>query len=265
MPIFILFLDCQCYPEGTMEYTNPSGVKQCNNDTGICTCKEGYAGDKCETCDTGYYDQNINDTSLDVSCLCNFFCAILIFLAIICFHSECIFLACGCYDAGTNQTDGKPICSIETGICECAPGYQSNICYQCSNGYYDVNDQDSTMDLSCTGKYYIYHLKCIFETQKIKTSHVACTHCGFNDIYNIGDGINGTLGYCHPQSGHCMCKNGIQCQTGYNTSAGCTSCESGYDMYPYCMDDGSSTTPSIDCMIFKSCKYFVFSLLIPRH
>ena len=55
-----------------MEYTDPSGVKQCNNETGICTCKEGYAGDKCETCDIGYYDQNINDTSLDVSCICNF-------------------------------------------------------------------------------------------------------------------------------------------------------------------------------------------------
>ena len=70
--ILFLLLDCQCYAGGTMEYTNPSGVKQCNNETGICTCKEGYAGDKCETCDTGYFDQNINDTNLDVSCICNF-------------------------------------------------------------------------------------------------------------------------------------------------------------------------------------------------
>ena len=68
---FIILLACQCYAEGTMEYTTPSGVKQCNNETGICVCKEGYTGNLCDTCDTGAYDQNINDTSLDVSCICN--------------------------------------------------------------------------------------------------------------------------------------------------------------------------------------------------
>ena len=94
-------------------------------------------------------------------------------------------------------------------------------------------------------------------TQNSNFSYIiACTHCGFDDIYNIGDGINVTLGYCHPQSGHCMCNTGIQCQEGYSTSAACTSCDAGYDMYPYCMDDGSSTTPDL-----SSIKHYFFHYL----
>ena len=106
---------------------------------------------------------------------------------------------------------------------------------------------------------------------KIFCSFVACTSCGFDSIYNIGVGINGTLGYCHPRSGHCLCKNGIQCQKGYNTSAACTSCEPGYSDYPYCMGEDISTTSSncglleyadengdCQCMFFNSWKYFVF-------
>ena len=107
--------------------------------------------------------------------------------------------------------------------------------------------------------------------KKFFCSFVACTSCGFDSIYNIGVGINGTLGYCHPRSGHCLCKNGIQCQKGYNTSAACTSCEPGYSDYPYCMGEDISTTSSncglleyadengdCQCMFFNSWKYFVF-------
>ena len=27
------------------------------NSNGICNCNEGYKGDKCEMCDTGYYQE----------------------------------------------------------------------------------------------------------------------------------------------------------------------------------------------------------------
>ena len=102
------------------------------------------------------------------------------------------------------------------------------------------------MNLSCIGGYFSIIKKNISYTHanNFFCSFVACTNCGFDSIYNIGVGINGTLGYCHPRSGHCLCKNGIQCQKGYNTSAACTSCEPGYSDYPYCMGEDISTTSS---------------------
>ena len=44
-------LECKCYAIGTKENTTCS-------DTGKCTCKLGYAGDKCDTCDKGYFKQS---------------------------------------------------------------------------------------------------------------------------------------------------------------------------------------------------------------
>ena len=44
-------LECKCYAIGTKENTTCS-------DTGKCTCKMGYAGDKCDTCDKGYFKQS---------------------------------------------------------------------------------------------------------------------------------------------------------------------------------------------------------------
>ena len=46
-----LILECKCYAIGTKENTTCS-------DTGKCTCKMGYAGDKCDTCDKGYFKQS---------------------------------------------------------------------------------------------------------------------------------------------------------------------------------------------------------------
>ena len=47
MPI----LECLCNTFGS-EDTN------CSNDEGICTCKEGYTGDKCDSCAEGYFQVN---------------------------------------------------------------------------------------------------------------------------------------------------------------------------------------------------------------
>ena len=44
-------LECKCYAIGTKENTTCS-------DTGKCTCKMGYVGDKCDTCDKGYFKQS---------------------------------------------------------------------------------------------------------------------------------------------------------------------------------------------------------------
>ena len=47
MPI----LECLCNTFGS-EDTN------CSNDEGVCTCKEGYTGDKCDSCAEGYFQVN---------------------------------------------------------------------------------------------------------------------------------------------------------------------------------------------------------------
>ena len=47
---FNFYLACTCFSCGTKEKTTCSS-------TGKCTCKPGYVGDYCTTCDSGYYMQ----------------------------------------------------------------------------------------------------------------------------------------------------------------------------------------------------------------
>ena len=46
--LFVLILECKCFPIGTKENTT------CSN-TGKCICNPGYVGGKCDTCDKGYF------------------------------------------------------------------------------------------------------------------------------------------------------------------------------------------------------------------
>ena len=45
------FLECGCSSVGTVEYST------CDSE-GICDCKVGYAGDKCDQCAPGYYSED---------------------------------------------------------------------------------------------------------------------------------------------------------------------------------------------------------------
>ena len=47
--IFSSFVDAECYTNGTMST---------DVDSGNCTCKTGYKGEKCDQCDKGHYDFN---------------------------------------------------------------------------------------------------------------------------------------------------------------------------------------------------------------
>ena len=49
--LFMPILECLCNTFGS-EDTN------CSNDEGVCTCKEGYTGDKCDSCAEGYFQVN---------------------------------------------------------------------------------------------------------------------------------------------------------------------------------------------------------------
>ena len=70
---------CDCNPQGSMSL-------QCNANTGICQCREGVHGDKCELCEDEFYGLDI------VGC-----------------HS------CNCNIAGSTTT----ICNKTSGICDC--------------------------------------------------------------------------------------------------------------------------------------------------
>ena len=58
LPI-IFHVDAECYANGTMSTDVESGN---------CTCKTGYIGEKCHQCDIGHYDFN-NGTDASLICL----------------------------------------------------------------------------------------------------------------------------------------------------------------------------------------------------
>ena len=44
-----MILECNCFAIGTKKNT------ACDAINGKCSCKVGYVGDKCDTCDNGYF------------------------------------------------------------------------------------------------------------------------------------------------------------------------------------------------------------------
>ena len=64
-------LDCACYIDGSLKV---DGSDCTSNDVcpcdanGLCTCGIGYTGEKCDKCETGYYDFDGNDLDGSASC-----------------------------------------------------------------------------------------------------------------------------------------------------------------------------------------------------
>ena len=48
--ILLIILECQCYPAGSVSCVR----------NGNCDCHDGYTGDMCELCATGYFKQDSN-------------------------------------------------------------------------------------------------------------------------------------------------------------------------------------------------------------
>ena len=46
---FLQKVECNCFAIGTKKNT------ACDAINGKCSCKVGYVGDKCDTCDNGYF------------------------------------------------------------------------------------------------------------------------------------------------------------------------------------------------------------------
>ena len=54
-----LHLACICNSIGSTKSDDTACDNKCCNDDGSCKCSEGYSGDDCNICDSGYY---VSDT-----------------------------------------------------------------------------------------------------------------------------------------------------------------------------------------------------------
>ena len=67
-------LDCVCFIDGSLKADGLicNSIDPCPCDSeGICTCGTGYIGDKCNQCDSGYYDSDENDSDSLATCIGN--------------------------------------------------------------------------------------------------------------------------------------------------------------------------------------------------
>lgn len=90
---WILITDCNCDPRGTIK-------EICDKENGMCICKPGYGGARCDQCQPGYWG-----------------------------HPDC--KPCNCSESGSASSICTP-----NGKCPCLPNFSGRTCDQCSPGYY---------------------------------------------------------------------------------------------------------------------------------
>ncbi len=220
--------DGECSPDCATSGLNCGANGSCADTSGaaICVCQTGYDGLSCDTCATGYQDNNNNG-----SCV-----------------PTCATSGLNCGDFGT--------CSDNSGTaaCVCDEGYTGSSCNSCSAGYQDF-DNNGTCELSCSGA----ELSCGSFGQCDDTTGTAACVCddgydgascnvcaaGYQDNDNSGtcepecatSGLNcGSNGACADTTGVAICA----CDTGY-TGATCNLCATGYQ------DNDNSGTCAPDC------------------
>ncbi|XP_058122412.1 laminin subunit alpha-1 [Anopheles ziemanni] len=197
---------CSCSEVGALENV-------CDVTTGQCICKPRYGGRRCDECDVGY-------GNLDLDCP-----------------------ACACHGNGS----ASEVCNTLTGQCECNVGTEGIHCSHCRDGYFGLSEEqpDACQGCNCHPNGSIGP-DCDIRTGQCRCKPNIegrqCNLCrkGFWNL-NAGDGCvacscdpNGSeRGECDLNTGQCFCKPGVdgiscdRCQGGfYGFSAqGCKRCD----------------------------------------
>uniref|UniRef100_A0A8D0EKD1 Laminin subunit beta 4 n=1 Tax=Strix occidentalis caurina TaxID=311401 RepID=A0A8D0EKD1_STROC len=149
----------------------------------VCNCLEGYSGDRCDECPSGFY-KNPGSPGLDcVSCPCNNnidvtdpeSCNRVTGECTKCLHNthgaNCQFCKPGYFGSALNQNcqrcmcnpvgvgpamcpggDAACLCDPATGACPCLPNVVGVTCDQCASGYWDLASGKGCQICDCDPK-----------------------------------------------------------------------------------------------------------------
>ncbi|XP_076269984.1 wing blister isoform X2 [Rhynchophorus ferrugineus] len=193
---------CECDPIGSLS-------KQCDQQTGQCSCKERFVGRTCDKCEVGYG----NITALCTPCSCN--------------------------PVGSTSD----LCDAHTGICECMPGVDGFRCDACQNLHWGFSntgcqacncDPNGSKYSSCDPHTGNCICKNHYEGRSCekckdgywKTFKKDCIKCHCNER-GSEDNV------CDGETGQCKCRPGItgqncdRCMDSYygTVDTGCIECE----------------------------------------
>ncbi|XP_061788627.1 laminin subunit beta-3-like [Nerophis lumbriciformis] len=194
-------LRCVCSSEGTFN------GGQCDDNTGLCSCKANVEGQRCDRCKMGYYGLSASNPLGCSKCSCS--------------------------------TEGSlsDVCDAVTGQCPCRPYFHGPRCDTCARGYWKPHLSQSCQLCSCDPT------RSFGDTCDQLTGQCQCRPgfsgrtCGECPPNTYGDPLMGCkpcmcnpegTEVCDKQTGSCLCRLGV-------TGARCDSCSRGRcDSYPSC-------------------------------
>ena len=152
-------LDCSCHFDGSLKTDGSVCISTdpcpCSND-GTCNCGIGFKGDKCDECEPGYYDIDVNDFTSGASCT-GIFPYTPEKKAYFKINDLCKSIDCDCNIDGSLKEDGSVCLSSEicpcdsNGLCTCGINYYGDKCEKCEKGFYDSDGNNSDTNATCTG------------------------------------------------------------------------------------------------------------------
>ncbi|XP_069464673.1 usherin [Ambystoma mexicanum] len=181
---------CNCNASGTSK-----GDITCHQNSGQCTCRDGFIGLKCDRCNFGYKLVSVPEGEACTSCQCNLNGSLNQFCNP--FSGQCHCKAevkglqcdtCADHFFGLNASgctfcDCSPegsapgsLCDSSTGKCICKPNFGGRRCHDCVNGFYKVHQNSSFACLPCH-----------------------CDKAGTLDGFLL----------CNHSTGQCLCKVGV--------------------------------------------------------
>ena len=209
MLVDVVCIDCNCHPDFSVS-------PQCD-DLGVCSCKPGVGGDRCDVCLDEFFGLSTSGCT-----------------------------ACNCSAVGSNST----VCNKTDGQCECLVGVIGRACDQCDVGFFGLGFHgDGCMMCNCSG----HSTDCTLATSMVSDSQENCTclvefqgfscekcSSGFKRQIPGGDATVD----CVP----CQCNNhSVMCDASTGVCINCTGNTEG-DFCGNCTDEFFGHPLTEDCM-----------------